>query len=735
MTSHDPRLVPLIVVAQFGDFERVVARVRALRGSDRPTLTNLPPGSLEVDGLAAVLGQVAPNEAVHVFHLIADLDTPTPSDGGADPPPDVASSEQRIAELARSVGAHMTGLHEALRDRYPLIDDRSWIVLRAGPQVSTQERDILGELMVATKGPGPAGALVVTSSSGAALEHTAEEVDAQVADVIHAIANSDIDSKMGSTGQAWAIGVGSVAYRGDRHSAAAVLSIETELRRLVEARSRDAGYEQGRRWFEELGIGPPRRGEQRIDAEAALLETGPAGGSLLAAAGVGLRQLESDLEGVDPGLWAGYISTVFDAAVAPRTSKIAPRSPLVVVLDQLDLNLEHRHAELAVQVEADARRLFTEQRNLPNVENWCEGVRSGIEESIAQLTSERTPNVDSAVMDESFQRLRKAARWLPYSTSTLVRAVLITMMALVLAYAFAPLPQLVASVFSRRLPWLGDDLESNARIWARITAVGVGCLLWLWWEAKWRRVRRLRRRYIQAADQHIRSVVEQHLIAGRVKLLRQLLSLVGLSSDSDGSLRNWVAKSAGAVTGILDTAQTVSEQDVQLGDSRFATAVPSSAETSHLIEALGEQEHDLIREAPLSVIERASLDARTDEIAAAITEKIQLALPGDDVGLHSRWKEAQIDESAASVLSAELWSGMADHLAQHRDAARKHYLIASSAVGDIVAEKLDGMPHVDGRAQSADEHFVANAWITRIPLDGPATPSTPAPSSTDGGEE
>lgn len=733
MRSSDKPLTPVIVVAEVGDFERVVARASALRGRASDSLRQLDAQTLEVDPLASLLGRVAPNEAVHVFHLVDDLDARIRQDSGAAGTPADPSDEHRVRDLAASVGAHVAQLHGALKDRYPLIDDRLWIVLRAGHQVSASERTFLASLLVATLDDDLAGALVVTSSSGAALEHAAEEIDAQLADIIHGISCSDLSSKLGARGEAWAVGIGSVAYRRDRHAVAAVRSVETELRRLIEARARDAGYEFGRQWIGDLEVGPPRPGEQRVDSEEHLLLTGPASGSLAAAPGVALRQLEVDLEGLDPGLWAGYISTVIDTIVAPRTSRRAPRSPLVVTLDQIDLNLERREGELLEQVEGAARHLFGEQENLPNVDAWCEGVRSGLEESIDSLSRMSEQDIGSTDLHEAFERLRKAARWLPYSSSVLVRAVLITIMALVLAYAFAPLPQLIAWLFSRRLPWVGDDLESNARVWSRITAVAVGCTLWVWWEARWRRVRRLRRRYIQAADDHIRALVYDHLLSGRVSTLRRLIALVGQSALSEGSLRSWAATSSRAVGDILDSSIVATSQDNDLGTSRFALALPSANETRRVVEGLGDEERILLARAPRTVIENAPLGIGRNDMVAAILDRIHEILPVDDMGLRARWMAGQIDEEAADVLSADLWSGMAAHLTQHREARRRHYLVASDAVVELVAAQLGAMSHVDGRASSADADFVANAWITKISL-APETAGEAADSQTSGGQ-
>ena len=724
MTARGEQLPPLIVVAEFGDFERVVARASALRGTASTSLLQLDPDTLDVDALAPILGRVAPNEAVHVFHLVGELDAPVQPEPGAAETSDPKSYEQLISEVVATVGDHISRLHNALRDRYPLIDDRTWIVLGAGHQVSAYEQEVLGSWLGAKPDDGFVGALVVTASSGAALQHTNGEIDAQIADVIHAMSCSDLSSKLGPSGDAWAIGVGSVTYRSERHTAAAVLSIENELTRLIEARPRDSGYEQGLRWISELEIGPPRPGEQRPDAEANLLLTGPASGSLPAAPGIALRQLEADLEGLEPGLWAGFISTVVDATVAPRTSNRAPRSPLVVALDQLDLNLQLRGDELVEQVEAAARHHLGEQENLPNAGAWCEGVRAGIEESITSLTNANEWNHESTHLEESFERLRKAARWLPYSTSTLVRAALITMMALVIAYSFAPLPQLAARLFSKRLPWVGNDLESNARVWARITAVSVGCVLWVWWEAKWRRVRRLRRRYIQAADDHIRAVVHQHLMAGRVQLLRRLVTLVGQSTHSEGSLRSWVASASHAISELLAMSMVASSQDEELGSSEFAVALPSSAETNSVVEGIGDEERIVLTRAPSGIINKAQLNVRSDEIVAAIAKQIQDILPGEDIGLRARWKTGHIDDEAAYALRAALWSGMAHELGSHRDARSMRYLVASDEVGDLV-EGLSEMPHLDGRSLSADPHFVANTWITRIVLPNAASANDP----------
>ncbi len=690
---------PAIVVVHHGTFEPVLRRFAALRRRDETAEAFQMPTGANVESLSLLLTDVGAGTGVPVLHLVGDLDE---------------STKGRTKQRDHDVLERATLLHEAMRERYPLVDDRIWLVLRAGATVSDEELDLVATFVAPDPTLPVAGAILITSSSGASLDHTPSDVDCEVADVLHLLTNAEVGAQLTEVGErAWAVGVGSVAYRPERILNAGILAIEDVFERLTQSRPRDPGYDEGRRWILELAIGPPRPGEERGDDEEALLTTGPGSGLLMATPGQRVRELASDLEGIDPGLWAGYISAAVDVASAPWTEPRSPKSPLVIAFGHVDDNLARRTTELRSLLEEAARVHFEDQQAIPSTIAWCEGVRAGLEESIAELGATRE-SLEYDDLRREYSDLAKSGRWLPYSTSTLGRSLLVVVMMLVIGYTFAPVASSVAWIFSKRLVWLGDGLAQNARMWSRVTAVSVGCLLWLLWEMKWRRVRRLRRSYIAAADRQLRALVLTRLIEGRTVLLRNLVTLVGADPSTPASLRRWLATGEQALLAAVEGARSDEDDGAALAGGRWAVSLPASGELSKTFSSLTPEARSVLVEAPLLSVRNAPLDCDLDALSEEIRSRLRRVLPFTNEDLHARWNSPEeVGPEAIEALSAPLWAGLPADLAERRGSARKQYLVSRSQTASVVQAVVSTF---DDLVACDDPCFVANLWVTTLVL-------------------
>jgi hypothetical protein len=649
-----------------------------------------PAGPLDVDILRQAFHGATPTSPVPVFHLAADLDARDDS-----------------TEAATTISASITSVHDQLRTRFPLLDDRHWLVLRSGPQIGEAE---LALLRSAPSAP-LSGALVISSATAASLEHEDIEVDSQLADVLHILAMSSLGSTLsGTRHRTWAIGAASVWLRPGRHRPAAEEVLFAEIDRLAADRPRDPGYDEGRRWIFDKALAPSPDGS--IDAEGSLLRTGGAAGSLMAVPGRTIRQLDAVLELVDPGLWAGRISATIDAG-----SSTARDSPMAVALEQVDINVAERESELREQLSAAARAFFEAHRNLPTATRWCDGAAAALAEGVSDLEHVRQA-AERIDLYEAHERLRKRARWLPYSSSTLVRACLVVILALVVTYAWAPIPTAVAELFSKRLPWVGTDLTSNARFWARTTAVGAGCLIWLWWEAKWRRVRRLRHRYIEAADTELRAIAEDHLLDRRAGLLHSLVQHI---RDGSTGLRHWLDAAAAAIGELVAEDEAISDSDSLANP--WAVCLPFATESARLASLSVEQE-DLVRDLAIRAIVHAPVAGTSDEIVAHVRERLRPIAGSGQLTLPERWEAiGHLEEASQAALTADMLPGVDPSLRQHPDAVPTRYLLGTRETLAVLDQRLGHRPLV-AALEVPDTCFAAN--ISVLPLFLPTAPDAGA---------
>lgn len=694
---------PIIVVSRHGDFGASIDRAKALREPGDQGLIELDPPTVDVPHVGSILSQHGANTPVPIVYLVGDLDQ-------------VADEVPSLVDEARR-------LVDALKREFAATPFRVWFVFRIGRDLGPAELAVAEEAERHQKAFAYAGSLVVTISSGASQRMPEEVVDREVGDLLHILATSAIEQDLTSTEfRTWAVGVGSVAFRPDALIHGATLAIEDTLESIVVERVRDPAYGQGRRWVDDRNLGVPCPGDDRDDTEGRALLVGPGRGSLAEDPARELRRLDSNLDAVDPGRWAGMISATVDVATAPRTEpRVEQRSPLVVAFDALDVNLRDRKEALAADLENEARRVLREQQNVPAADAWCEGASAAIQTTIDDLESHG--GAETRDLAARYQRLARTARSLPYSSSLLVRGLLIVVVMVVVGYVYAPIGTFVAWVFSKEVFWFGDTLEDNARMWARITAALTGIGLWIWWEAMWRRVRRFRRQYVADASAQMRTLVEERARAGRISMLQELIELIGTPSGPDGSLRRWLNANRTAIQEVLDEARVDQASPDPLRSGRWAAVLPSDDDPSRVVDGLDDDRLRALRRRPLDVVCAATLESTVAKTKEAVQAAIHDGLPGADRDLASHWGSADaVGELAREALGAELWAALPEQFPAPRG---RRTFVADRTLEAILRAVFGEVQVTEG----LDPNFAANLWVRPIPL-GPTTAESPDSGST-----
>ncbi len=682
---------PIVIVTRHGDSSRSIERLRALRPDDRAAVVEFDPSNQDVSVLVEPLQRFAADTSVEIVFLLGDLDNET------------VDAQALVEEAVQ--------LSESLKQRLTVVRTRVWFVVRSGPQVGSSELDLVRLTEERAKDMPFSATLFVTSSSGAALEHRSEHVDRQLGDLLHLITVSRlVDVTEATSRRSWAVGIGSALYRPDGLVNALVRSIDDSLEHLVDGSLRDPAYQRGTRWVADLNLAPPEPGAERDDSEGRALLAGPGRGSLADDPARELRRVAAQLDSLNPGLWAGMIAAEIDVVTAPRTDPDDPdRSPLVVATDQVRANLEKRRTELEQDIVAEAHRILDEQRSLPSCDAWCEGARAAIQDAIDRLEDAEPP--EPRELAKSYSRLARAARVLPYSSSMLMRAILIIVIAVIVGYVYAPVGTFVAWAFSKRVFWFGDTLEENARIWARVTAAGIGGALWLWWEALWRRIRRFSQQYVSEAEAQIRQMVEESARKGRIQLLADLRDVLGTPTGPPASLRSWLGTATAALAAIRQDAADDARAGSALMEDDWAVVIPSVSDPSRVFSDLEDARRDSLKRRPIDAVLECPRTCTVDEAVNLIRAAIESELPDSQRNLQGHWPKVDaIGEGAKSALSAKLWSGLPAELTAIQGVTPKCYLVASEGVAAVVKQVRE----FDGVIGCGDPNFVANLWLTPV---------------------
>ncbi len=677
-----------------------------MRRDNAATLVELNRESPDLESLRDLMAGVAAIDPVLVLHLVGDRDSsPTP-----DPKRDLQSD----------LSAHTTKLNADLSVRFAGIDIRTWIINTTGSEFDQDEQDFLDTVLKSVE-PDVRG-LIVPSATRASIAHSASDVEAHVADIIHILATVSPQEFESGNDRTWAVGVGSVIFEPACLNRAVGRELTPRLERILTPNAKDPGRDEGQRWLHETGILPLRPGQVGDDAEERLLRTGPGAGSIRSTPGRWLRVLDSDLEGMDPGLWAGYIAHSVDQIMAPRTDVSATPSPLATAFEQIDAGIAVRLVNIQQELEFAMRERIETQVNLPTARIWCEGVRELAEKGIESL---KHFNGDNEPIDlrAKYDQLAIAARKLPRSSALLSRGIVVVVMLLVISYAYAPATTLLTWALSRRMHWFGDNLETNAQIWARITAVTATGSLWLWWEAKWRRVRRFRRLYIKAANVQIMRLVDEHLRRSRITLLQALIDAIGNTTSTANELYAWITRCETALRSILDKSNDSTESHA-ITETKWSKVIPQPDELGSAV-TFEENELGLMDELPVKVLTRAPLETTADQMETNFNAEIRMIFAGSPIDLASYWNERMpLHDRCTKVLTAELrpnWSGTGSHEVEGR-----HYLVAHPTTIDII-KAVTADDHNHGDLSSSDTCFVANLWLRPINLHAP---SNKAPRNT-----
>jgi len=644
---------------------------------DSLALVELTDGLVDQDVLATALHDVPVAQGVPVLHLVDDLDgRPDPDDrpskaggnGGGEQSPLIV-----IPEAVRRV-------HQGLLNAVPALEDEVWVVIRSGPEVGAIERELAEELL--SQGEWVGGVVVVGNTTRSSTVHRPEEVDAAIADLIHSLRSRSFRRQV-MQGTAWAAGVTSVVYRPDRHLAAEVVTIDPTLRSISDPIQGDVGFTTGERWVRERLIGPPLDSDA-VDVERSLLLEAGGAGSVVQNATQGLERLRETIESRDPGTWAGLIAAAVDVATAPRTHPTAPASAVEVAFGQVDVNAEARRSELAAALVVEARRDVEGQGNLTSELHWCDGVRSELRAARERLRPDAPES--QADLRSAQKRLSRRTALLPYSAPFAVRAVLLVIISVILGYAFAPITWFVAWAFTARLPWLSDDPATNAQIWARITAGAVGVACWAWWEFSWRRVRRLKNLYLDAAEQLVESMVLAHLVRRREELIDELLQLVGTAHSGPGTVHHWLRASLEAVRSVRELATTETEDERALGTSRYTLTLPRAEEVDSLLGNVPERVLELSR-APSRLLSTSDLTATGEVLFASICAELVRVGGPRSADLLTRLEEGfGRDPAPARLLATDVTPAGPDLFTSGAGQQVEHWIVGPKDVSDSLAE-------------------------------------------------
>lgn len=639
---------------------------------------------------------------VQVFHIIDDLDQPEV----------VAVRHHDMLQIGDRVKTVM-------RRRFPGVRLHQWAVLRVGRELGEREIELLQDLAERKEFV----TLVVTSGSTASAIDTDAVIVDRVADVIHAVNAGDGLAQMLADRGRTVFGIGCGAVRVEATAVAdssALGEMSGDLALLAGVTSADAGFVMGRSEVRGLKL-DARPGSQADDPEHAALGSIGATGSAENEPAERIARLERDIDRLPPELWAGYIREAIDQTCATTGGIAVRRSPLARALDDVEQRSIERVVELADTFDERARTLINRTKSVPTLDQWCDGVTSALDEAATVLRTrvlDETEGIDLAV---AHRRLELAAKRLPYSGSTFARAAFITVVALVIHYALAPIALLIASATGHSLPSVGSGVFESARFWARALALLTGGAVWAWWEWSWRRVLRFRRRYTRSAETLIRGSVREHIRRRRIWVLEQLIEHVGDDRCEPGTIRAWARSLADAAASLeaiaLDADQPTLARDLNRWSVVVEVEPDSGAQDPR---DLDERFTDIVR-----AMAESPVDADPESIVGRALDSLRAKRATDSEAFAAAFSEGLDRQEVIGAITGSCAATIPWLESFTPREPRPIHVLPEGLVVDATDSWSAHARDVYKALRSADRAFGALLWLTPLERTSGVLPEVP----------
>lgn len=562
---HDPSVA--------GSVERVVSLAGGPGTADVGVL-HLPDVDIGSDG--EYVG-VRTDVRYHVVHLVPDSAT------------SVEGDRQRVAAVWAGLLGGIRAVHHELTVRLPALSPvvSHWVVTTLGPGIDPVELEVLGELHRG-EADVPVGALISVTPAMGTVALTDAMRQRGMGDIAYSLIRSTLGEVLEQARQrAVHASVSSVVFRPRRALEAVTVALRDPIRHLLASvdplhSPRPAGVARATALLAVGDDGMP-------GVVVGLTGGSPSVDMLLRAE---FQRIEDEVDHFDPGAWAGLLSYELDRLTVMSGEADGPPSILATALAQIEGTRLRKTDDLEKQLREAAAAFMDKAPSLSAVEAWCDGVESELIDRHAKVQA--LPVLASEAhmtVAEHGERLRKAAQWLPAGNSLLPRALLIVTMSLIGAYTFAFVPRLIATLFEARLPFLGEELETNSQLWARITAGTVGLLIGFGWLDKWRRAKRWRRRWLASARVLVAARVDDAVREEGLRLIEHLIAVIG-TAQRPGSLRGWLATAREDLLAVQALVDPATDDPLEEAGSGFALVLPTAQDMERFrdLVPLGEQE-------------------------------------------------------------------------------------------------------------------------------------------------
>jgi hypothetical protein len=570
-------------------------------------------------------------EVLQIFHLVGDYDDTGPN-----------------------VGQEILDLDAELLAAIPALRRQHWVIHTMGKEMSKKELEntqvLLGQTSV------PVTTLAIARSTVKAIVQT----DAEVADfcvaILHCISASDIDLPIIEHQRPLLIATASaVVFEPQRLTAIKVEAIKADLDFLIgELKAGNASPAAGSRFIEDLGLAKPTASEHRADTEQSLLAQGVLG-NVTAELKEKFASLDADLEIIEPGRWPDLIANTIDQLLPPANTPTNIPGVLGEALAEIGRNASERQASIETTLGAAIVRFFQRDKSIESTKAWIRGAHRALTDAQKSLTSnDRSADVSAPkreTLEFHHNRLVKAVKWLPGTTATATRGLLLSIMVLTGAYVYVPIARGAIWALTLQLPRFSNNNELNAQYWARLLAATLGIALWFWWSAKWRRARRFRKEYIREAERFIEDTVNQRVLALRLGTLDHLLTLVA----TPGLYQNWLSAMTEAVSELIE-----STNDTPWPSTEVVLRLPSEIRVASLAQSMDPTNINALEQAAINSLSKTKRTAESSEMVLALRDALGHQEPRVPNDLVSFCQEQPANQNVVAEHLRQSWEPTVD---------------------------------------------------------------------------
>lgn len=570
-------------------------------------------------------------EVLQIFHLVGDYDDTGPN-----------------------VGQEILDLDAELLAAIPALRRQHWVIHTMGKDMSNKELENTQVLLNQTS--VPVTTLAIARSTVKAIVQT----DAEVADfcvaVLHCISASDIDLPIIEHQRRLLITTASaVVFEPQRLTAVKVGAIKTDLDFLIgELKAGNASPAAGAKFIEDLGLAKPTASERRTDTEQALLAQGVLG-NVTAELKEIFTALDADLEIIEPGRWPDLIANTIDQLLPPANTPTNIPGVLGEALAEIGRNASERQAAIETTLDAAIVRFFQRDKSTESTKAWIRGAHRTLTDAQKSLTSnDRSADVSTAkreTLEFHHNRLAKAVKWLPGTTATATRGLLMSIMILTGAYVYVPIARTAIWAFTLQLPRFSNDTERNSQYWARLLAATLGIALWFWWSAKWRRARRFRKEYIREAERFIEDTVNERVLALRLGTIDYLLTLVA----TPGLYQNWLTAMNEAVCELIEPTSHAPWPSTEV-----ILRLPSETRVAALAQSMDPSKVNALQQAAIDSLSNTNRTTESSAMVFALREALSHEEPRVPNDLVSFCREQHANENAVAEHLNQSWEPTVD---------------------------------------------------------------------------